>query len=214
MHPTPVVPKRDAWLITHTAGLLRPGEVLYGALSVKLDPLAPETIPKRHRRPKPEAEQKARFRGWERIFIPVAAVMWVCSIPGGLLEAGAHHTWRGLRRIFRGRVWEGGWESAAGWFAVTTRTGTSDIPGYDNERLALAFTDQRLLLLSDPAMPDQHAAELLGEVPRGQYALRREPPPPRHKGRADIAFADGSWLALKADDLREGPLLGRLLSAG
>ncbi|MYU52764.1 MULTISPECIES: hypothetical protein [Streptomyces] len=212
MHPTPAVPQRDAWLLTHTAGLLRPGETLLGALSVRLDQLVPDTIPKRCRRPKPAAEGKARFTGWGRIFLPVAAVMWVCSVPAGLLEAGARQTWRGLRRIFRGPVWEGGWDSAAGWFVVATRTGTSDIANYYNEQLALAFTDQRLLLLSNPAEPDRRAAELFGEVPRGQFTRRREPPPPRHKGRADIAFTDGSWLALASDDRREGALLAGLLA--
>ncbi|MGP8302280.1 hypothetical protein ACTPOK_31035 [Streptomyces inhibens] len=211
MHPTPVVPERDAWLIAHGSGHLRPGETLYGALPVKLDPLVPDGIPKRCRRPKPAAREKARFKGWQRIFLPVGAVMWLCSVPAGLLEAGAHHTWRGVRRIFRGRVWEGGWDSVAGWFVITTRTGTPDVSHYANEQLALAFTDQRLLLLSRPSMPEREAAQLLGELPRGRYGLRREPHPARHTSRVDIAFPDGSWLALEADERRQVPLLTGLL---
>lgn len=45
MHPTPVVPERDAWLLAHSSALLRPGETLYGALPVRLDPLVPDRIP-------------------------------------------------------------------------------------------------------------------------------------------------------------------------
>ncbi|MFG2528920.1 hypothetical protein [Streptomyces sp. NPDC048516] len=213
MHPSPVVPERDAWLLAHGSALLRPGETLLGALPVRLDPLVPDRIPRRCRRPKPQAQERARFTGWGRIFLPVAAVMWVCSLPAGLLERGAHHTWYGLRRIFRGRVWEGGWDSAAGWFAVTTRTGTDDELRYDNHRLALAFTDQRLLLLSHPALPDREAARPLGELPRGRYALRREPHPARHTRRVDLAFPDGSWLALEAAEREQVPQLSGLLSA-
>ncbi|MDT0460752.1 hypothetical protein RM550_34375 [Streptomyces sp. DSM 41527] len=213
MHPSPVVPERDVWLLAHSSAHLRPGEVLYGALPVKLDPLVPDRIPKRCRRPKPEAEEKARFKGWGRIFLPVSAVMWVCSLPAGLLERGAHHTWHGIRRIFRGRTWEGGWDSAAGWFVVTTRTGADDILGYDEYRLTLARTDQRLLLLSHPALPERDAAQLLGELPRGRFTLRPEPHPARHTYRVDIAFPDGSWLALEAAEREQVPQLSGLLSA-
>ncbi|MFF8367759.1 hypothetical protein ACF05W_02845 [Streptomyces lydicus] len=211
MHPSPVVPEQDTWLVTHCAGLLRPGEVVRGALCVRLDPLAPDTPPERYRRPKPAAEEAARFAGWGRLLLPVAAVMYVVSAPARLLERGAHHTWRGIRRLFRGPVWEGGWDSAAGWFISTTRAGANDVAGHRNEQLALVFTDQRLLLLSRPGQPEREAAQLLGEVPAGRFARRGTPPPARHPRRADIAFPDGSWLALEPDDRRQGPLLRELL---
>ncbi|MFJ9853071.1 hypothetical protein [Streptomyces sp. NPDC101150] len=217
MHPTPssapVVPERAAWLRTHTAGFLRPGEVLYGALPVTLDELAPERIPKRFRRAKPQAEAAARFTGWQRIFLPVAAVMYLAALPAGLVEEGGHRTWRGIRRLFRGRVWQGGWESAAGRFVITARTGPMDRAGHGHQRLALAFTDRRLLLLSRPSEPEREAAQLLGELPRGQYGPRREAHPARHRDRVDLAFADGSWVALAADERAQVPLPAGLLSA-
>ncbi|GES34736.1 hypothetical protein AB0G60_28375 [Streptomyces angustmyceticus] len=212
MHPTPVVPERDAWLLPHSSALLRPGETLYGALPVRLDPLVPDRIPRRRRRPKPEAEERERFKGWWRILLPVSFVMWVCALPAGLLERGAHHTWHGFRRLFRGRVWQGGWDSAAGWFVVTTRSGTDDSLGHDNDQLALAFTDQRLLLLSHPVLPEREAARLLGELPRGRFTLRPEPHPARHTHRVDLAFPDGSWLALEAAEREQVPQLTGLLS--
>ncbi|MDC7339330.1 hypothetical protein PQR15_26045 [Streptomyces lydicus] len=177
MHPSPVVPEQDAWLVTHSAGLLRPGEVVRGALCVRLDPLAPDTPPERYRRPKPAADGD-RFEGWGKLLLPVAAVMYVVSAPARLLERGAHHTWRGIRRLFRGPVWDGGWDSAAGWFVITTRAGAGDVAGHRNEQLALVFTDQRLLLLSRPGQPEREAAQLLGEVPAGRFARRRTPPRP------------------------------------
>ncbi|MEU8999237.1 hypothetical protein AB0C95_31175 [Streptomyces caniferus] len=212
MHPTPVVPERDAWLLAHSSALLRPGERLYGALPVRLDPLVPDRIPRRCRRAKREALERERFKGWWRILLPVSFVMWVCALPAGLLERGAHHTWHGIRRLFRGRVWEGGWDSAAGWFVVTTRTGTDDDRRHDNQRLALAFTDRRLLLLSHPALPEREAAQVLGELPRGRFTLRPEPHPARHTHRVDIAFPDGSWLALEATEREQVPQLSGLLS--
>ncbi|MEU5212251.1 hypothetical protein [Streptomyces sp. NPDC020742] len=213
MHPSPVVPERDAWLVAHSSALLRPGETLRGVLPVRLDPLVPDVVPRRHRRPKPEAEEAGRFTGWGRIFLPVAWVMWLCSLPAGLLERGAHHTWYGVRRIFRGRVWEGGWNSTAGWFVLTTRTGAPLDRGYRTNEIALACTEQRLLLLSKPVTPEREASQLLGELPRGQFALRSAPHPPRHRDRVDIAFPDGSWLALEAGERRQVPLLTGLLSA-
>ncbi|MEU9110527.1 hypothetical protein AB0D04_01700 [Streptomyces sp. NPDC048483] len=197
MHPTPVVPERETWLLPHSTAHLRPGETLQGALPVRLDVLAPEGIPKRYRTAKPQAEEKSGFKGWQRIFLPVAFVMWLCALPAGLVEEGWSQTWRGIRRIFRGRVREGGWDSTAGWFVITTRTGPMDSLGHRHEKISLACTDQRLLLLSTPAWPEREAAQLLGELPRGGYGLRREPHPPRHKDRVDIAFPDGSWLALE-----------------
>ncbi|WP_405746800.1 hypothetical protein OG422_27605 [Streptomyces sp. NBC_01525] len=214
MHPTPVTPERDGWLLTHSAPFLDPGETLRGALSVRLDPLAPDTVPQRYRRPKPAAEEKARFTGWQRIFLPVSFVMWLCSLPAGLLEVGARRTWRGIRRVFRGRVWAGGWDSAAGRFVIDARTGTADVAGYDNTHLALAVTDRRLLLLNEPTSPEREAAQLLGAVPHGTYGLRPEPHPQRHRARVDLAFADGSWLALEAPDRRQVPWLGELLASG
>ncbi|MFG2208980.1 hypothetical protein [Streptomyces sp. NPDC048638] len=214
MNPTLVVPDwdGDAWLVPHTTAHLRPGEALQGVLPVRLDVLAPESVPKRYRKPKPEVDTSSGFKGWQRIFLPWAYVTWLCSLPAGLLEDGAGKTWRGIRRIFRGRVWEGGWDSTAGWFVITARTGPMDDGGYTNDKIALACTDQRLLLLNKPTWHEREAAQLLGELPRGRFAVRREPHPPRHKQRVDLAFPDGSWLALEVSRTHEVPLLTALLS--
>ncbi|MET7800208.1 hypothetical protein [Streptomyces decoyicus] len=95
---------------------------------------------------------------------------------------------------------------------ITTRTGTGDDLRHDNHRLAPASTGQRLLLLSRPVLPEREAAQPLGELPRGRFTLRPEPHPARHTYRVDIAFPDGSWLALEAAEREQVPQLTRLLS--
>ncbi|WP_328387167.1 hypothetical protein OHS81_26580 [Streptomyces sp. NBC_00400] len=52
MHPSPVVPERDAWLLAHSSALLRPGEAaqLLGELPRGRFTLRTEPHPARHTR--------------------------------------------------------------------------------------------------------------------------------------------------------------------
>ncbi|UNO39647.1 hypothetical protein [Streptomyces sp. MST-110588] len=207
------MPAGREWLVGHASVYLRAGEVLRGAFPVRFDPLVPERVPKAYRRPVPQAAgDSGRSKGCSAWLLwPVKAVAAAISLPAGLLEEGGSRTWRGIRRAFRGPVWQGGWESAAGRFVIAGRTGGVEGTGYDNDALVLVFTDQRLLLLNEPGSPERVAAQLLGEWWRGQFAERREGHPARHRYRVDVAFPDGSWVALSADERDHVPRISGLL---
>ncbi|MFD7923784.1 hypothetical protein ACFV3R_31825 [Streptomyces sp. NPDC059740] len=155
-------------------------------------------MPKRYRVAKPQARRGPIFSGWRRLLLPIAFLGWLGSVPGDLLERAAENIARGVRRPFRGRVWQGGWDSDAGRLAIAVRNGPTDRTSHDHDDAVLAFTRHRLLVLSRPASPERERAHLLVEFPRTAFARHRAPHPARHRKRADIAFADGSWLALKA----------------
>jgi hypothetical protein len=193
------VPHLDPWLAEHGTRCLWSGESLQGAFPMELDVLVPETLPKQYRRAKPEANEEARLKGGWRLLNPLVGIMWLVSIPAGLVEWAGTGTWRGFRRLFRGQTWSGGWESTAGRFICAVRTGPMNITGYDNKKFALVLTDRRLLLMNIPTHPEREAAQLLTELPRGQFGRRREPHPRRHGSRVDIAFPDSSWVALHAE---------------
>ncbi|MEV0092608.1 hypothetical protein [Streptomyces sp. NPDC050738] len=192
-HPYPEsLQHEDVQLAEHSRGFLWPGETLTGVFPMGLDGLIRGRLPRRYRAAKPGEGREAGF--W-RVLAPV---YWVFGLPAYLLESAAGGTCRGIWRLFRGKVRAGGWESGAGHFIRAVRNGPSYDAGYDNDRYLLAFTDRRLLLLTEPSTLRSRPPQLLAELPRGQFALRREPHPPRHKDRVDIAFPDGSWAALDA----------------
>ncbi|NLU70220.1 hypothetical protein [Streptomyces sp. HNM0574] len=116
--------------------------------------------------------------------------------------------WRGfgMRRLFRGRVWQGGWESDAGRFIVAVR-GRGEC-----DSALLALTDRRMLVLDSPYAPELEEPRARGEFPRGSYGPRPEPHPARHRDRVDIAFADGSWLAVALVERAQAPELERCLA--
>ncbi|GAA1349750.1 hypothetical protein [Streptomyces beijiangensis] len=199
-HPYPErLQQEGAQLAEHSRGFLLPGESLVAAFGMRLDQFVPEVLPRRYRTPKPEADAAARLKGGWRLLNPVIWVMYVVSVPAGLGEAACSGTWRGIRRLFRGKVWHGGWESGAGHFVRAVRTGPSYSSGHGHKSYVLTVTDRRLLLLTTSSTVLPRPAQLLGELPRGQFARRRASHPPRHKDRVDIAFTDGSWVALEAE---------------
>lgn len=182
----------------HAARLLPHGEGLLGSFKANLDPLAPIAVPRRYR---PEREQRPKgedrsFRGVGVVLVPlywvVAAVSFVVSPVVITLGRFDDWFWRGfgIRRLIRGRVWEGGWRSEAGRFVVAVR-GRGESGSF-----LLVLTDRRMLILDRPYSPELEEPRLRAEFPRGSYLLRREPHPARHKDRVDIAFTDGSWLAV------------------
>ncbi|GAA3794274.1 hypothetical protein GCM10022403_030180 [Streptomyces coacervatus] len=173
--------ERDVRRQEYAARCLASGEQLYGAFSAGLDPLAPERAPRRCR---------PRRGGIAVVGVLVAPVQELAY----KLE---DWFWRGfgIRRLIRGRVWQGGWESDAGRFVIAVRAG--DRRGeYENNRFLLTFTDRRVLLLSSPLSPERETPELFGEYPRHVIRLRSEPHPARHRNRVDLAFPDGSWVAV------------------
>ncbi|WP_329121282.1 hypothetical protein [Streptomyces sp. NBC_01465] len=191
--------RRDATVIEQRRAYLWPGETLMGEFPMLLDVLVPDRPPRRYRTEKPGAPKKPRPKGFWVLY-PVYWVMWLGAVPAGLLEMSVEGTWRGFRRIFRGQVWSGGWESGAGHFIRAVRAGSPLVDGYGHTHYTLTLTDRRLLLTDQPSTMGDNPApvQLLAEIPRGHFARRREPHPRRHTDRVDIAFPDGSWVALEA----------------
>ncbi|MGW3117863.1 hypothetical protein ACWDBW_12085 [Streptomyces sp. NPDC001107] len=196
----------DARRQEYAARCLAGGEQLLRAFPARLDPLAPERVPRRHRPPRPprapqRGTQDRSFQGLGVLLLPFywfAAAGAVLMAPvEALADKLLEWMWRGfgIRRLVRGRVWQGGWQSDAGRFVIAVRA--ADGRGlYENDNFLLTFTDRRVLLLSSPRSPERETPELLAEYPRQVLALRSEPHPARHRNRVDVAFPDGSWVAL------------------
>ncbi|MGW4809438.1 hypothetical protein [Kitasatospora sp. NPDC004272] len=95
--------------------------------------------------------------------------------------------------VWHGTGMDGGWHSTAGRLVVRLHE-----DGAHGSAL-LALTDRRLLLLADRAKPwqltEQHALQL--ELPRPEVtAARRNAKGVTQRGRVDLHFRDGSWVAL------------------
>lgn len=198
----------------HVATLLLPGEKPLGSFKASLDPLTPIAVPRRHR-PRREKRPKGEDRSFRGIGSVLVPLYWIAAglsflISPVVITVGRLEDWMwrgfGIRRLFRGRVWQGGWESDAGRFIIAVR-GRGE-----SESCLLAATDRRMLILERPYSPELEEAKLRGEFARGTYGLRSEPHPARHKDRVDIAFADGSWLAVDIADRAQVPELERYLS--
>jgi hypothetical protein len=206
----------DVRRLEYAARCLASGEQLHRVFSAGLDPLAPERIPRRHRPPRARSGTEDRsFRGLRVLLLPIywiAAAGAVLTYP---LEKLEDWFWRGfgIRRLVRGRVWQGGWQSDAGRFVIAVRAG--DRRGsFENDNFLLTFTDHRVLLLSKPLSPERETPKLYGEFPRHVLALRSEPHPARHRNRVDLAFPDGSWVALAIGSRDEVADVKQYLAAG
>ncbi|MEU0738325.1 hypothetical protein [Streptomyces sp. NPDC006134] len=102
-----------------------------------------------------------------------------------------------LTRAAHGKGMDGGWESQAGQFLVT-HYAAARLPA---STLAVAFTDRRILVLADRAKLWQtdRAFELQWEAPRSTVLeVRAASKGVFQRGRFELVFADGSWIALVA----------------
>lgn len=100
-------------------------------------------------------------------------------------------------RAAHGKGMVGGWESQAGRFLVTHYT-AARLPA---STLAVAFTDRRVLVLADRAkLWDTHRLfKLQWEAPRSLVVgVRANPKGVLQRGRFELMFGDGSWIALLA----------------
>ncbi|WP_306323361.1 MULTISPECIES: hypothetical protein [unclassified Streptomyces] len=103
----------------------------------------------------------------------------------------------GLARAAHGKGLHGGWESQAGKFLVAHYS-SAYIPA---TQLAVAVTDRRVLVMADRAKVWQlkRAYEPQWEASRSAVAgIRANPKGVVQRGRFELAFADGSWIALVA----------------
>jgi hypothetical protein len=113
------------------------------------------------------------------------------------IEGAEQATDNALARAAHGKGMDGGWESQAGQFLVTHYT-AARLPA---STLAVAFTDRRVLVLADRAKIWQanRAFDLQWEAPRSAVLrVRANPKGIFQRGRFELVFADGSWIAFVA----------------
>ncbi|MGX1851026.1 hypothetical protein OIU91_16330 [Streptomyces sp. NBC_01456] len=99
---------------------------------------------------------------------------------------------RAVERAIWGSVMDGGWNSMAGRFLVDLTNA-----GGDPKRQAL--TDRRLIVLVDRNTSWRNPApqwDFGAAVPRTHIARVTAHPKAVSRGRFDVAFVDGSWIAL------------------
>jgi hypothetical protein len=102
-----------------------------------------------------------------------------------------------LARAVHGKGMHGDWESQAGQFLVAHYTAAR----LAATTLAVAITDRRVIVLGDRAKfwQTSRVYELQWEAPRSAVLeVRANPRGVLQRGRFELVFADGSWIALVA----------------
>ncbi|MCX4829771.1 hypothetical protein OG746_13630 [Streptomyces sp. NBC_01016] len=150
-----------------------------------------------------ERRIKARLPGAVQRFLqhsPPRPISRAERITGGVadtLEGAERAINNGISRTMHGEGLHGGWESQAGEFLATHYTATHT----PASQLAVAFTGRRVLVLADRAKLWQlkRSYEPQWEAPRTAVAgVRANPKGVVQRGRFELVFADGSWIALVA----------------
>ncbi|MFJ8042672.1 hypothetical protein ACIRBX_19495 [Kitasatospora sp. NPDC096147] len=173
---------------------LEPGERLLEAAAVTLAPGIPHPPAEllAPRRVSPVEEGLGRSFGLLRrayaVVNPVSAA--VGAIENRVVAAEPE-------RVLHGAGIGGGWQSAAGRLVIRLHEGGAKGGGL------LAVTDRRLLVVVDRAALWQLFTEeyaLHWAVPRAEVReVRRHATGVLQRGRIDLHFADGSWVAVTAD---------------
>ncbi|WP_033821674.1 hypothetical protein [Kitasatospora sp. MBT63] len=192
---------------------LHPGEALAGVFPVRLDPLLPLYFSR---------EIATHEIAWAPARVAVRALrrfwrgLWTYFLPRWLVEIFIpdlmyrrpyglrleRRLYRALRRPLHGGSWSGGRESLAGRLWTAVRTTPGEKFRADHDLFTLLLTDRRLLVLSRKWTFERHEAYQavpLFELPVGSFALRGKVPGSWFTFRADLAFSDGSWIALDLD---------------
>ncbi|MFD7560747.1 MULTISPECIES: hypothetical protein [unclassified Streptomyces] len=178
------------------------GEQLIAVCSYELGPgvptppealLAPPQPSELHRRIEEKLPQPLRRLTRSRLLDPLrsrpaAAANAVDRLPDAVDDLGT--------RMMHGKSMEGGWESAAGHFVISRANARGSATGG-----LLAVTDRRWFALADvsPLWQLTPVMQQVWEAPRQAVAaLRVNPTGVLQKGRMDMEFTDGSWVALLA----------------
>lgn len=178
---------------------LQPGERLLTVCECETAPGVPERPPWLRQPPRgSELERRLKSR------LPVAVQRLLRpSEPKPVtrferaMEGAEQTAENAFARVVHGKGMYGGWESQAGQFLVTHYT-AARLPA---TTLAVAFTDRRVLVLADRAKvwQTQRAYELQWEAPRSaDLGVRANPQGFFQRGRFELVFTDGSWIALVA----------------
>ncbi|MEU8437660.1 hypothetical protein AB0F18_33140 [Streptomyces sp. NPDC029216] len=179
---------------------LRAGEHLVAVCAYELGPgvptppedlLPPAEPSSLHRRieaklPRPLA-QLVRNQIDPRRSRTAAAAASVDRLPDAVDQVGT--------RLMHGKSMEGGWQSAAGHFLISRAGARGSVTG------VLAVTDRRWFGLTDVSHLWQSTPVMkeYWEVPRPAVAaVRARPTGVLQRGRMDLEFTDGSWVALLA----------------
>lgn len=175
------------------------GRQVFGVFRAQVHTFAPGRVPRRQRRLLLEAEphrgarrEGARVLAALLVALPAAAGFATVAMLKGLCYAPVY----GVARLIHGRAWEGGWRSEAGRFLTRVLAG-GGASRFRNTDCLLVFTADGLVVLDDPAGSEAGEPCLLAEAARGTVRLREQPPAAGPVHRLDLAFADGSWLALR-----------------
>ncbi|MFI2190935.1 hypothetical protein [Streptomyces sioyaensis] len=206
---------------------LRPGETLIGVFPGALDPLLPLSFHQDVVGGPNSTTSAPRsiflsflwglWRGfWVAILPRWAAELIFPSIMrrqtyGMRMDRAAY---RAMRRPLHGGAWSGGDNSTARHFWKAVRTTPGEQNKADHDLFTLVLTDQRMLLLSrHQAYQREQAYQALAllELPRGTYGLRRDAPGSWFTDRLDLAFGDGSWIALNMYDKDDAKQCAALL---
>lgn len=191
---------------------LQGGESLIAACECQLAPGVPD-LPHWPRRPPPESDAwrqvRARLPGPVRKFLEPSPP----KVDGRLartMEGADQAADNALSRAAHGKGLHGGWESQAGQFLMTHYT-AAYVPA---ARLLVAFTDRRMLVLGDRSKLWQSKGVFhpQWEAPRAAIAgVRTDPKGILQRGRFELRFADGSWIALVAwPSTHAGPFVERV----
>ncbi|MEU9305714.1 hypothetical protein [Streptomyces sp. NPDC048269] len=185
---------------------LQPGERLIAWCSFELGPGVPTPPESLLDLPEPSALQRRieeRLPGPLRQLVkarvldprrskPAAAAGAIDRMPDAVDDLGT--------RLMHGKSMEGGWQSAAGHFVIGRANAGGSVTG------VLAVTARRWFGLSDVSQLWQMTPVMkqYWEAPRSAVAaLRANPTGVLQKGRMDIEFVDGSWVALVASVPRD-----------
>ncbi|MFJ9088342.1 hypothetical protein ACIRL3_38625 [Streptomyces sp. NPDC102384] len=179
---------------------LQPGEELIAACECDLAPGMPSR-PLWLRTPPPresdlERRIKSRLPGPVQNFLRQSEPKPMGRF-GNAMESSERAIDDGLLRAAHGKALHGGWEGRAGQFLVTHYS-AAYVPAVT---LMLAVTDRRVLVLADRAKLWQFKRVYAHqwETPRAAVAeIRATPKGLVQRGRFELAFADGSWIALTA----------------
>ncbi|MGN9761245.1 hypothetical protein [Streptomyces sp. SD31] len=177
---------------------LQAGERLLAVCECETAPGVPER-PVRLRQPPQESELERRLKSrlpgaMQRLLRPSERKS-VTRLEE-VMEGAEQATENAFTRAAHSKGMHGGWESQAGRFLVTHYT-AARLPA----TLAVAFTNRRVLAFADRAKLWQtsRAYELQWEAPRSTVlGVRANPKGVLQRGRFELMFADGSWIALVA----------------
>ncbi|MEB8342669.1 hypothetical protein [Streptomyces endophyticus] len=179
---------------------LHPGEELIAACECGLAPGMPDPPVWLRQPPLLQSDLERRIKS--RLPGPVRNLLRPSEPkPMGRFENAMESTERaidnGLMRATHGKALHGGWDGQAGQFLMTHYSAAY----LSAAVLMLAVTDRRVLVLADRAKLWQfkRVYEPQWEAPRTVVAdIRANPKGVVQRGRVELVFADGSWIALVA----------------